>query len=52
MGLYRVKVQQLSHGTFIITIPKPIAREWELKKGDILNIRERSNKMIFEKEMI
>ncbi len=50
MGTYETKIQKVSKNTLITAIPKPIVRSLNLQKGDILIIKERSNKLIIEKK--
>jgi AbrB family looped-hinge helix DNA binding protein len=37
-------------GTLITSIPKPIAKHFELKKGDTMNIYIKGNHIILEKQ--
>jgi AbrB family looped-hinge helix DNA binding protein len=37
-------------GTLITSIPKPIAKHFELKKGDKMNIYIKGNHIILEKQ--
>ena len=45
------KLQMVGNtGTLITSIPKPIVRHFELKKGDKMNIYIKGNQIILEKQ--